>query len=223
MVAFRRAVDEGYGHLETDVRATTDGELIVFHDPRLDRVTDRRGVIAELPFSEVRRARVAGTEPIPLLAELLEELPDARLNIDAKAAAAVGPLARLITESGAGDRVCVVSFSDRRIADLTAALGSDVAWALGPRETFRLVRASLLGRGFVTSAAAVQVPISYRRMPIVTPRFLASAHDAGLEVHVWTIDDPAEMRRLLALGADGIMTDRPDLLRGVLVERGGWR
>jgi hypothetical protein len=114
MPAFRRAYDEGFRYLETDVHATADGRLVAFHDLSLDRVTDRVGPIATLPWSEVSRARIAGTEPIPLLADLLEEFPDARFNIDAKADPAVGPLAELIRRTGTGDRVCLGSFSDRR-------------------------------------------------------------------------------------------------------------
>lgn len=221
--AFRRAFDQGYRYLETDVHATADGQLVAFHDPRLDRVTDRRGAIAELPWSEVCQARVGGTEPIPLLSELLEEFPDARFNIDAKAAGAVAPLAELLVTTGATDRVCLVSFSDRRLASLSGLLGPDVAQALGPRALFRLFRAARLGRPFRTTAVAAQVPVTYQRVPVVTPRFIDTAHAAGLEVHVWTIDQPSEMRRLLALGVDGIMTDRPELLRDVLVERGSWQ
>jgi glycerophosphoryl diester phosphodiesterase len=205
------------------VRATSDGRLIVFHDPRLDRVTDRQGVIADLPWSEVRRARIGGTEQIPLLAEVLEEFPTARFNIDAKSGAAVAPLAELIVSAGVGDRVCLVSFADSRLTQLRAAVGPEVAMALGPQATFRLFRASALRRRFTTTAVAAQVPLSYQRVPIVTPRFIATAHAAGLEVHVWTVDDPDEMRRLLTLGVDGIMTDRPDLLRDVLIERGAWQ
>lgn len=220
--SFRRAFDEGYRYLETDVRATADGQLIVFHDATLDRVTDRKGAIAELPWTTVRQARVGGTEPIPLLAELLEELPDAFFNIDAKSAGAVAPLAKLIIESGAGDRVCLGSFSDHRLSVLRELVGPSVATALGPRALFRLVRASALRRQFRTKAVAAQVPLSYQGVPIVTPRMLTTARAAGMEVHVWTINDSDEMRRLLAMGVDGIMTDRPELLREVLVERGAW-
>ena len=223
MAGFRRAVDQGYHYLETDVHATSDGRLIAFHDPRLDRVTDRQGVIAKLPWSEVRKARIGGTEQIPLLVELLEEFPNARFNIDAKAGAAVAPLAELLVSTGATDRVCLVSFADRRLTQMRAALGPDVALALGPQALFRLFRASRLRRPFRTTAVAAQVPLSYQRVTIVTSEFIATAHAAGLEVHVWTIDEPAEMRRLLALGVDGIMTDRPDLLREVLIERGSWQ
>ena len=222
MAAFRKAFDEGYRYLETDVRATADGRLIVFHDARLDRVTDRRGAVAELPFSVVRQARVGAAEPIPLLAEVLEELPDALFNIDAKSAGAVAPLAKLIIESGSADRVCLSSFSDRRLTVLRDLLGPGVATALGPRALFRLVRASALRRRFRTRAVAAQVPVRYQGVPIVTPRLLSTARAAGLEVHVWTIDEPDDMRSLLGLGADGIMTDRPDLLRDVLLERGAW-
>ena len=222
MAAFRRAFDEGYRYLETDVRLTADGRLIVFHDARLDRVTDRQGLVAALPWQEIRRVRIAGTEPIPLLADLLEEFPTARFNIDAKTDAAAGPLVDLVMKTGSAARVCLGSFSDRRLAAMRAACGPTVATSMGSREIFRLVRASALQRRFELSARAAQVPVGLRGVPIVTPRFIAAAHAAGLEVHVWTIDDPAEMRRLLSLGVDGIMTDRPDLLRDALRERGEW-
>ena len=222
MAAFRKAVEEGYHHLETDVRATADGRLVVFHDSRLDRVTDARGAVRELPWSRISQVRVGGVEPIPQLSDVLEEFPDARFNIDAKSDAAVGPLADTIRRCNAGDRVCVVSFSDRRLTALRSAVGPGVAWALGPRETFRLFRAGVVRRDFVSTAVAAQVPVFYRRVQVVTPRFLQTAHAAGLEVHVWTIDDAAEMQRLLELGVDGIMTDRPDVLREVLMRRGSW-
>lgn len=222
MAAFRRAYDEGFRYLETDVHATADGELVAFHDLSLGRVTDRQGQIAALAWSEVRRARIGGTEPIPLMADLLEQFPDARFNIDAKTDAAVGPLADLIRRTGAKDRVCLGSFSDRRLASLRAVAGPRVATSMGPREVFRLSRAARLRRPFTSPAVAAQVPVAFSRAKIVTPAFLATAHRAGIEVHVWTIDDESEMRRLLDLGVDGLMSDRPDRLRRVLSERGAW-
>lgn len=222
MAAFRRAYDEGFRYLETDVHATTDGQLVAFHDLSLGRVTDGRGQIAALSWAQVRQARIAGTDPIPLMADLLEEFPDARFNIDAKADPAVGPLADLIRRTRTKDRVCIGAFSDRRLSSLRAAVGPEVATSMGPREVFRLVRAARLRRPFVTSAVAAQVPVAFSRVRIVTPAFLDTAHRAGLEVHVWTIDDEDEMRRLLDLGVDGLMSDRPDRLRQVLAERGAW-
>ena len=124
LAAFRRAFDEGYRYLETDVHATADGVLIAFHDPFLDRVTDAKGRVATMTWDQVRRAKIRGTDPIPLMSELLEALPDARFNIDAKAAGVLGPLADLIRTAGVADRVCLGSFSDRRLADAPADAGT---------------------------------------------------------------------------------------------------
>ncbi len=222
MAAFRRAYDEGFRYLETDVHATADGKLVAFHDPSLDRVTDRTGQIAALPWAEVRRARIGGVEPIPLMSDLLEQFPDARFNIDAKADRAVGPLADLVRGTGSRGRVCLGSFSDRRLASLRAALGPHVATSMGPREVFRLIRAARLSRPLTTTAVAAQVPVAFSRIKIVTPAFIEAARRAGVEVHVWTIDDPHEMGRLLDMGVDGVMSDQPDLLRQVLAERDAW-
>lgn len=223
LTAFRRAVDEGYRYLETDVHTTADGVLIAFHDAVLDRVTDARGPVAALTFDEVRKARISGREPIPTMAEVLEACPDARFNIDPKSDAAVGPLLDLLHEARAVDRVCIGSFSDRRLRAIRGASGPALATSLGPREVGRLVQAAATGlRSRAARAIAAQVPVRYGRVPVVTPRFVRAAHRAGLEVHVWTIDDPATMDRLLDLGVDGIMTDRPDLLRQQLQRRGVW-
>lgn len=224
VVAFRRAVQEGYRYLETDVHVTADGVLIAFHDVLLDRVTDAKGYVADLTFDEVRRARIGGRERIPTMAELLAACPTARFNIDPKTDAAVGPLLDLLHSADAMDRVCVGAFSDSRLASLRGAAGARLATSLGPRQVLALAaRAALRLRGRVVGSVAAQVPIAYGRFPVVTPRFIQTCHQAGLEVHVWTIDDPCQMRRLLDLGVDGIMTDRPDLLRDVLVQRGQWR
>ena len=224
MAAFRRAVQEGYRYLETDVHATADGVLIAFHDHRLDRVTDRRGRISELTWDEVRMARISGREPIPLMAEVLAAFPDTRFNIDPKSDTAVGPLIDLLRASGATDRVGLGSFSDQRLEVLRGALGPGVATSLGPRGVGLLVAATRLRvRPPAGAAVSAQVPARFGQLRVVTPAFVAAAHSAGLEVHVWTVDDPKQMRVLLDMGADGIMTDRPELLRQVLADRGEWQ
>ena len=222
MAAFRRAVQEGYRYLETDVHATADGVLIAFHDSHLDRVTDGRGRIADLRWDQVKRARIGGREPIPLMADVLEAFPNTRFNIDPKSDLAVGPLIDLLRASGAMDRVGLGSFSDRRLAALREALGPGVATSLGPRGVGLLALAARLPITPRSTALAAQVPVRYGRIPVVNPAFIAAAHRAGIEVHVWTINDADEMHRLLDLGVDGIMTDRPDVLRTVLTERGQW-
>jgi len=222
--AFARAIDLGYMYVETDVQATADGVLLAFHDRSLDRVTDGRGKISELPYSKVARARIGGREPIPLLADLLADFPTVRFNIDAKHPATLRPLAEVLTRAGALDRVCLASFSDRRLRWLRSALGPGICTALGPREVGQLKRSLHAGgaRPLPRTALCVQVPPRLGPLPLVDTAFNARAHELGLVVHVWTIDRAAEMDRLLDLGVDGIMTDRPEVLREVLTRRGAW-
>ncbi len=222
MKAFDYAVSLGYRYLETDAYATADGVLVSFHDPRLDRVTDSSGLLATLPFSTVQRARIAGTEPIPLMEELLTRWPDVRINIDPKHDAAVAPLVELIKRVGAEDRVCIGSFSDNRIRQVQDAFDGRVCTSLGPAGILRLKSASFGLGGGAWREGCAQVPVAARGVTIVSPRLVRAAERRGLQVHVWTIDDEVEMNRLLDLGVHGIMTDRPALLKRVLQSRGYW-
>jgi glycerophosphoryl diester phosphodiesterase len=222
MAAFEAAVHLGYRYVETDVHRTADGVLVAFHDDRLDRVTDRTGKIAELPWSAVQGARLAGGHGVPLFEDLLGSWPDLRVNVDPKADVAVDLLADVIERTGSLDRVGAGSFSGRRLARLRRRLGPRLCTSLGPLDTVRLRIASLgIPVGPITAACA-QVPVRQSGVPVVDRRFVAAAHRRGLQVHVWTIDDRAEMERLLDLGVDGLMTDRPALLRDVLTARGLW-
>lgn len=223
MPAFEHAVRLGYRYIETDVHLTADGELLAFHDDRLDRVTDQTGVIAELPWSLVRAALVDGREPIPRFEDLLAAWPEVRVNIDPKHDAAVGPLAEVLRRTGAADRVCVGAFSDKRIARLQTLVGAALCTSMGPRQVARLVAAANhLPGGASLAAPCAQVPMMQGPVPLVTRRFVDEAHRRGVQVHVWTIDDPVDMSRLLDLGVDGIMTDRPQVLKEVLQARGQW-
>ncbi|WP_328316385.1 glycerophosphodiester phosphodiesterase family protein [Streptomyces sp. NBC_00388] len=221
--AFRRAGGAGYRYFETDVHATADGRLVAFHDATLDRMTDARGAIASLPWSEVRRARVAGTEPLPLFEELLEEFPDARWNIDVKAGPALAPLIGLLRRTGAWDRVCVGSFSESRVAAAARLAGRRLATSYGMSGVAAL-RLRSYGVPAVLRAGGVcaQVPEFHGRIRVVDRRFVRAAHARGLQVHVWTVNDPGRMAALLDLGVDGIMTDHLESLRAVLTARGAW-
>ncbi|MCX7620792.1 MAG: glycerophosphodiester phosphodiesterase [Acidimicrobiales bacterium] len=221
MPAFEGAVRLGYRYVETDVHVTADGVLLAFHDDRLDRVTDRRGLIRDLPYSEVKRARVAGREPIPLLADILGTWPDLHVNIDPKHDSAVDALAAVLAATNALDRVCIGSFSDKRIARLRQRFGTRLCTSLGPVGVARLRAASFGAPTGRFDAHCVQVPPN-RKVRLVDERFIRTAHERELAVHVWTIDDPAQMHSLLDLGVDGIMTDRPAVLKQVLEQRGAW-
>lgn len=223
MPAFEHAVGLGYRYLETDVHLTSDGVLVAFHDDRLDRVTDRSGAIADLPWAEVSRALVDGREPIPRFEDLLGAFPEARINVDPKHDASAEPLAEVIRRTGAVDRVCVGAFSDRRIERVRVATGPGLCTSMGPKESARLVSVSRGGPGGGgVQAPCAQLPPKQGRVPLVTERLVRAAHQRGVQVHVWTIDDRAEMAQLLDLGVDGIMTDRPKVLKELLVERGQW-
>lgn len=222
MRAFERAVELGYRYVETDVHATADGVLVAFHDDRLDRVTDRTGAIGELPWREVARARTPTGDGVPRFEELLGAWPDLRVNVDAKHDASVAPLAEVVNRTAAHDRVCLASFSDRRLDELRRLTGGRACSSMGPREVARLRAASVHVPAGRFAADCAQVPVRQGPVPLVDRRFVAAAHTRGIQVHVWTIDDRTEMVRLLDLGVDGLMTDRPDVLRDVLVERGQW-
>jgi glycerophosphoryl diester phosphodiesterase len=225
MAAFGRSVAAGYRYLETDVHATADGVPMVFHDDTLDRMLGRPGRIEDVTFKELASERIGGAAAVPTLAELLEAYPQTRLNVDLKADSAVEPTIETIWRVGARDRVLLASFSDRRIRWARGICGPRQATSMGQREVARLRLASLLGRGlggFVPGVAAVQVPVRFSGIRVVDDRFVRHAHKLGMQVHVWTIDEPDQMRELLDLGVDGIMTDHIEVLRAVLTERGQW-
>lgn len=224
--AFGEAVSLGYRYLETDVHATRDGHLVAFHDAVLDRVTDARGAVADLTMAEVRRARIDGELAIPTLDELLEAFGQARFNIDIKAPGAVEPLVRTLRAHRAEDRVCVGSFGEQRLCRFRRLSGGRVATSAGPLGVAWTAKVPVLPRLLASPAAAFQVPVAHvvagRRIQIVTPFLLEAAHRRGKVVHVWTINQADQMRTLLDLGVDGIVTDAVDVLREVLTERGMW-
>ncbi|MFI7246620.1 glycerophosphodiester phosphodiesterase family protein [Micromonospora chalcea] len=222
--AFARAVALGYRYVETDVHATADGVPVVFHDPTLRRVTGEPGRIADLRWADLASVRVGGAALVPRLDDVLNAWPQVRFNIDVKSDGGVAPTVAAVTRAGAGDRVLLASFSDARLTRLRALAGSTVATSLGMRGVARLRLASLHGRPvrLPPSVVAAQVPVSFGRVPVVDRRFLAYCRRIGLHVHVWTIDEPAQMHHLLDLGVDGIMTDHVSVLRDVYRSRGHW-
>jgi glycerophosphoryl diester phosphodiesterase len=235
LAAFRSAVELGYFHLETDVHTTSDGELLLFHDRTLDRVTDGHGRIHDLTADEVREVRIGGTEPVPTFDELVEAFPNARFNLDVKDWHSVPSVVAAIERHQVHDRVLIASFSDRRRRAVLRQLSRRTASSAGTlANALFLVLGPLLSAGragapvravlrrVLRDVDALQVPLRYRTIPVVTPGYVRRAHELGLYVHVWTINDPAQMHRLLDLGVDGIVSDRADLLKEVLQERGQW-
>ena len=225
MAAFAAAVELGYGYVETDVHATRDGVAVAFHDTTLDRVTDGSGAVASLDWSTVRRARIGGVEPVPRLEDLLGAWPDLRVNIDVKAASAIGPTVDVIERTGAHDRVCIASFSDARRRAVVRRLSRPVATSAGNGTVAAFLvgaRSGAVSRRVLRTVDCLQVPERSGRVRVITRATVEAAHAVGVQVHVWTVNDADAMHRLLDLGVDGLVSDRSDVLRDVLTERGEW-
>lgn len=222
-LAFRNAVDLGFTYIETDIRATKDGVAVVFHDASLDRSTNGTGVVRELSYGAVAEARIHGRQQIMTLEQLLETFPGVRFNIDVKEPNAIKPFIDVMRRMNAWNRVVVASFGHDRLRRVRRLAGPRLATSLSPREIASLwLRRQQPFKWRTPGAACVQVPTHVGGRTLVEPIFVRAAHTLGLQVHVWTVDDADEMHRLLDLEVDGIMTDRPTVLREVLVSRGQW-
>lgn len=238
MLAFRGAVEMGYRYLETDLHATRDGVLVLIHDDTLERVTDGSGPVWEHTLAELQRFDAGyhfspdggRTYPyrgqgatVPTLEEVVEAFPDVRLNVEIKQARlsgrqeqppVVAAVVDFIEKRGLQDRLLVASFRDRLVREFRRHSGGRVATSAAQGEAVRFWLASRLRleRLLRIPYDALQVPTRYGSLTVVDRRFVEAAHRCGLEVHVWTVDEPGEMRRLLDMGVDGLMSDRPDLL-----------
>ena len=220
--AFQNAVNSGYKYLETDVHSSKDGEVFAFHDDSLDRVTEHSGKISELTSKEISNIQIDNFAKIPTLLELLETFPEAKLNIDPKADSVVQPLTDLLKHTNSVSRVCIGSFSDKRIKHIRKELGSRLCVSAGPKKVVKFLAGKLAFSKFKSDYHCLQVPQRSGPVKIITHDFVKRAHSRGLQVHVWTVDDPYEMNELLDLGVDGLMTDEPSILKNVLIERGEW-
>lgn len=223
LVAFEAARGLGYRYIETDVRTTGDGVPLVFHDPDLRRLTGVPAQVHDLSAAEVAQLKLPGGETVPTLAEALDAFPDLRFNIDLKDAAGVEPVVRVVRRSGALERVCVTSFSERRVATARRLLGPAACTGLGVAGAMRFAFTSFLpGGGRSGGAAVLQLPLHWHGLPVVTSGVVARAHEAGLAVHVWTLNDATSIAAALDAGVDGVMTDRLELLKEILIERDLW-
>ena len=235
MEAFSGAVALGYRHLETDLHITSDGVLVCIHDDTVDRTTNGVGPVDSFTLEELSDLdagyRHAGGEgygfratgiKVPTLEELASSFSDSSLVVDLKTDGLIDALVVLIERENLADRLIVGSFDDDRLDDFREATGGKVATSTGPAMARLWVIASRVGRGAGGDAQALQVPTQIRGVRVVDERLVRLAHQSDMQVHVWTVNDEDEMKRLLDSGVDGLITDRPDILKAVLVERGEW-
>ncbi|HEY8591088.1 MAG TPA: glycerophosphodiester phosphodiesterase family protein [Naasia sp.] len=217
--AFRAAVAAGAQILETDAHTSRDGVAVLLHDPELKRIAGLDAPVSSLTLAELQAIDPVAV-PICTLIDALRELPDARFNIDVKSPEAANAVSAAIRDAGAEERVLVASFSSARRRAALASLGP-VATSASARELAVAIPAAKSGalpllRRALRTADAVQLPARALGMSTATARMIRRFHAAGVEVHIWTVNDPDEMRRLLAAGVDGIVTDRADLLAEVV-------
>ncbi len=223
LLAFAKAVAAGITHLETDVHESADGVAIISHDDTLMRVAGRKVNVNQLTVAELRRVDLGSGQNFSTLAEAIDAFPDARFNIDVKSAGAVQPTINAVKATNSVKRVLVTSFSSSRRAATVKGLPG-VATAAASGELAQILAAARLGllpraRTLLAQFDALQVPEKWKGVRVVTPPLVRLAHEGGAEVHVWTINEPQDMTRLLDLGVDGIVTDRADVAVEVLRAR----
>jgi glycerophosphoryl diester phosphodiesterase len=218
--AFRAAWDLGVTHLETDVHVTSDGVCVLWHDADLRRLTGRPGRVRDATLAELRAVDLASGARVTTLAELLAALPEARLNVDVKGRDAPAAAARAVLDAGAADRVLVTSFSGSRRRRALALLPGAATSADAGRLVLAVLGARLALAPVVRLALrgvdAVQMPRRVLGIRTASPLMVGRLARAVREVHVWTVDDPDEMIRLVRAGVHGIVTDRPDLALAAL-------
>ena len=222
--AFGAAVATGAEIIETDVHLSKDGQVIVAHDPDLQRVAKIQGLVADFTAAELRDVDLGFGEGFPTLVEALEAFPDHKFNIDLKIRSAVEPFVDLVSQLGVHNRILVTSFDEKTRASAVAKLPGVVSSATRAsiiegklRSWFGLSSAAW---GLAPEIKALQVPPVHWGLALVTPNFVRSVHRKGLEVHVWTINEASDMVRLLDMGVDGIVTDRCDVAAQVIATRG---
>ena len=217
--AFQYSSDLGFVFMETDVQSTSDGRVVIFHDSDLKRVTGINKRVSDLTFKEIKEVNLINGGKIPSLEDTLSSFPSLRFNIDIKVDSAVDETIKIVKNHDALKRVCLASFSTKRLNRIRELTDSSLCSSMGQAEIVKLLLSSY-GLKFKTSTGlCAQVPVSQFGIPIVTKRFIKKIHDLNKLIHVWTVDETQEMYRLIDLGVDGLMTDKPTVLKKALVAR----
>lgn len=220
LLAFVRALALGVTHLETDVHATRDGVAVLSHDPDLGRLTGMPTEVRSVSLRDLQAIRLADDQQVPTLAEALDAFPETFFNIDIKSDDALQPTITAIRDQKAVRRVLVTSFDDKRrkaavealpgVATSPSSIGV-VAAAVASRVPRGVPGRKALQARALRGVDALQIPERRGHFLVLTPALVEMAHRHGVEVQVWTVNEPDDMRRLVAMGVDGVFTDRADL------------
>ncbi len=228
MMAFESAISLGVEHVETDIRVSADGTVFCLHDHTVNRTTDGFGALSSFSADEVARFdagyrhRQGSQYPyrgegnkVPTFEEVAFSFPQVAIVVDMKEDSVVAPFAALVRKTGLGPRLIVGSFSDDRIERFRALTDGEVATSTGADLSRRWLMKSRIGMPGGGGPSALQLPLQMRGLRLVDQKLVDVAHAAGLQVHVWTVNDVDQARRLFGMGVDAIVTDRPDLMLGI--------
>jgi len=217
--AFQHSSDLGFTFMETDVQFTSDGEVVIFHDIDLKRIAGIPKKVSELSIKEIKSIELLHGGKIPTLNELLSSFKNLRFNIDIKVDDAVDKSIEIIKSHDALKRTCLAAFSTKRLNRIRSLAGDGVCTSMGQIEVAKLMMKSY-GMPFKNQPGmCAQVPTAQWGVPVVTKNFIQEAHRQEKLVHVWTIDESEQMNSLIKMGVDGLMTDKPSVLKSVLVEQ----
>ena len=220
--SFQFAVDNGFKYLETDVHLTSDNKLMAFHDPTLDRVTNYEGKINDFSSTDLKKVRIKDKYRMPLMAELLESFPDSFFSIDMKCDESVIPLINLIKNNNAVERVCFASFSQDRLNFVRENLNNKCITSMGPKEIIISKILSYINLKKNINSHLASMPISRYNIKLLNKRSINYLKSLNVKVVAWTINNEFQMRNLIKLGVDGIMTDKLKLLKEILIEKNLW-
>ena len=220
--AFEKAVELGFSYIETDVRASKDGEAFIFHDHNLSRMTGDKRSIEDLTSRDLATIRLRGTHVIPKLTEIFESFPEIYFNIDAKSWAVVGPLARIINNFKNFEMLCLSSFNDWRLLKLLKKLKCRVCFSAGTLDSIQAIIFLKIGLRHKIKAPCLQVPLFYNRIRLIDQSLVQKTKKMGLKLHVWGTNDSNLIAELIDCGVDGLMVDDCVMLKKILTKKKLW-
>ena len=221
--SFQFAVENGFKYLETDVHPTSDNKLMAFHDPTLDRVTNAEGRIIDFSSIDLKKVKVKNNYRIPLMEELLESFPNCFFSIDMKCDQSVIPLIDLVKRNNALERVCFASFNQNRLNFVRETFNNKCITSMGPKEIIASKIFSYINLKKNINSHLASMPISRYNIRLINKRSVAYLQSLNIKVIAWTINNEAQMRHLISIGVDGIMTDKLKLLKNILIEKNLWQ
>ena len=217
--AFEYSANLGFIFMETDVQATKDNHIVIFHDSTLKRMAGINKTISDLTLDDVRSIELKDGGRIPLLSEALESFPGLRFNIDIKTEDALVNSVKIVKDMNCLNRTCLASFSSARLNRIRKLAGPNVCTSSGQMDIFKMMCSSIGIKFKKTQGHCAQIPRRQWGVPVLTNRFIQIARNENKLVHVWTIDDKQQMLNLIELGVDGLMTDKPSVLKEAMMEK----